>query len=210
MESVSIYGLDFNFSNNLLLQPKSSNTIADEALLSEIFQPILDELNILMDYYKLGEFDILKKLLTVEKRDTISLEFAKKRNIAKNFLIHDNILNYLNVTLNNFYLSLYYRETYLETERKCKIFQEKANILDDMNKLKKYIKSLNKNEGVLFKAPTITAKLAVLKPQYDIYIKRFGLPRYGVFDSMALGDILLELEEEKRLKEKNKSHCLKT
>lgn len=210
MESVSIYGLDFNFSNNLLLQPKSVNTIADEALLSEIFQPILDELNILMDYYKLGEFDTLKKLLTVERRDTISLEFAKKRNIAKNFLIHDNILNYLNVTLNNFYLSLYYHESYLETERKCKTFQEKANILDDMNKLKKYIQSLNKNEGVLFKAPTITAKLAVLKPQYDIYIKRFGLPRYGVFDSMALGDILLELEEEKRLNEKNESHCLKT
>lgn len=201
MESVSIYGLDFKFSNNLLLQPKSSNTIADEELLSEIFQPIIDELNILMNYYNLGAFDILKKILTVERRDKISLEFAKKKNIAKNFLIHDNILNYLNLTLNNFYLSLHYQEIYLATEKNNKNLKKKADILDDLNKLNKYIKDLNKMNDCVFKAPTITAKLAVLKPQYEIYIKRYGLPRYGIFDSLALGDILLELEE-KKLKEK--------
>lgn len=209
MESVSIYGLDFNFSNNLLLQPKSSNTIGDEKSLSELFQPILDELNILMNYYNLGAFDTLKKILTVERRDKISLEFAKKKNIAKNFLIHDNILNYLNLTLNNFYLSLYYQETYLEAEKKIKTMKKKVDILDNVDKLNKYIKELNKETDVLFKAPTITAKFAILKPQYQIYIDRYGLPRYGIFDSIALGDIILELEE-KKLKEKKESQCHKT
>ena len=75
---------------------------------------------------------------------------------------------------------------------------EKVDTLQDINKLQAYITNLNLNLSStisIFPNQTATIEKATMKPQYQIYIQRYGLPVNLLWDPILLGDILEELEE---------------
>jgi hypothetical protein len=61
----------------------------------------------------------------------------------------------------------------------------RASILDNMSELKKYIESLVGSIS-LFPDVAITSIAATLKPEIAIYIKLYGFPDGGIFDTDKL------------------------
>jgi len=68
---------------------------------------------------------------------------------------------------------------------------DRVSILDDREKLQKYIDDLNnKTHLSLFPDINIQAPMLTIKKEYDIYINLYGFPPGGVFNADLLGEIM--------------------
>jgi hypothetical protein len=68
---------------------------------------------------------------------------------------------------------------------------DRVIILDDRVKLQKYIDELNNKANFsILPEINIEAPLFILKKEYEIYIKLYGFPSGGVFNSELLGEII--------------------
>ena len=70
---------------------------------------------------------------------------------------------------------------------------DKLKILQNINELKEYINALLRQQHDLIPSISITAPLYNIKPEYIIYINKYGYPTGNVFDSDKLAQILEEL-----------------
>jgi len=67
---------------------------------------------------------------------------------------------------------------------------EKASILDSIESILEYLKLVNASP---FPDATITVIAAQIRPEYALYIKRYGKPVNGLFDAVLLSNIIAEL-----------------
>ena len=67
---------------------------------------------------------------------------------------------------------------------------EKASILDSIESILDYLKMVNASP---FPDATITVIAAQIRPEYALYIKRYGRPVNGLFDADLLSNIMAEL-----------------
>tara|TARA_B110000285_G_scaffold23819_1_gene22976 strand:- start:620 stop:1267 length:648 start_codon:yes stop_codon:yes gene_type:complete len=67
-------------------------------------------------------------------------------------------------------------------------FTELQSILNDRTKLIDYLYQQNKRY-TLFPSLEISSSAALLKPEYEIYIAKYGYPETGVFETQRLSDI---------------------
>lgn len=70
-------------------------------------------------------------------------------------------------------------------ESQLQIALEKANILDDVNKLKEYISKLKTSFNII-PDQTINVPIALIKEPYNTYIKLFGFPDNMIWDPEKL------------------------
>lgn len=73
--------------------------------------------------------------------------------------------------------------------------QEKADILDDMAKLRAYLEE-KQNQMFFCDVSTQLNEMAVLKPQYQRYIDLYGLPDGLIFESSKMAEIIQDLIAE--------------
>lgn len=77
-------------------------------------------------------------------------------------------------------------------------FNETLNNFNDLEKLKEHVTRLTELKSTTFSAlnceTTVDVKIN-LKPQYQIYIDRYGFPKNGLFDSEKMHTILNELKK---------------
>ena len=59
--------------------------------------------------------------------------------------------------------------------------------------LKKYIETLTKKTFTIFPEQNITTSKIKLRPEYDLYIERYGFPKNGAFNAEQLAEIIAEL-----------------
>lgn len=76
-------------------------------------------------------------------------------------------------------------------ETSAEKWKQDSIILNDRNKLEEYLRALNNNFALL--SMTITSEKAMLKPQYMLYHKRFGVPPHLEYDPKKMKRILIEL-----------------
>jgi len=67
--------------------------------------------------------------------------------------------------------------------------QARADILDDMDKLKEFINNLGGAVSI-FNDVTVTSVAAQLKPEIAIYLKLYGYPEGGVFEMERLANAI--------------------
>jgi len=191
----SIYGSEDLVSNARMLLPASKQLITQDTF-NNLFSSILNELSDIMIYHKNAEYEKIKTELTTEKIEKISREISKKRKIIASD-IENILLDYINNSFISIQQNLFLHNEYISALTKIESMKEKVDTLQDINKLKEYINNLNFSSTIdIFPNQSATITLATIKPQYEIYIQRYGVPTNLLWDPILLGDILEELEEE--------------
>uniref|UniRef100_A0A6C0JDF9 Uncharacterized protein n=1 Tax=viral metagenome TaxID=1070528 RepID=A0A6C0JDF9_9ZZZZ len=137
-----------------------------------------------------GEFDEFAQELNVDVFNRISL---KLYNFQRNaiYIDYEIIRDYIITSFESLYQSTLQLYECNVLEEKYIIAQGKADILDDLTKLNEYLEELKNKSNVSFIPDVaVSTPLMTLRPEYDIYIRTYGYPEGGVFDSDLLGEIL--------------------
>jgi arsenate reductase-like glutaredoxin family protein len=158
--------------------------------LNDLYDKVGVYLEELMVKHIEGNLDDLVKILTKDKVDDIkyriynSLEtVGNKTSIETLIKTYQNILNVLEDSTEQY-------KTYQITLEQLETAQEKASILEDPEKLQEYINTfINSQNSYLMELPDITTTSATVKPEYQEYIKLYGVPDNLEFDEDKLYQI---------------------
>jgi len=164
-------------------QGTNSNAVLDSDL-RLIYLQIID----LSKLYSEGNFIELKTELTNEKYASLSISLGRLRSANAEYeMIRASTLSFLTgIKRANI------QNTQLEDcINSYMIVKDRADILDDMDRLKQFISDLNtKANPNVFGDHSVTASVsALISPEYLLYIEEFGFPQDGVFDSEKLANI---------------------
>ena len=144
-----------------------------------------------MQNYALGNLMEVSKELTVERYNNLSVVF--RNNSRPDNLYYEIIRLLFSKTLDGLMRSISQYIELLNTISKLEECNKYRNILDDPVKLKEYIESLAQ-QRYLFDVEPITMVKATVKQEYVEYIKLYGFPEGGIFNSNKIGDIIYKLE----------------
>ena len=164
-------------------QGTNSNAVLDSDL-RLIYLQIID----LSKLYSEGNFIELKTELTNEKYASLSISLGRLRSANAEYeMIRASTLSFLKgIKRANI------QNTQLEDcINSYMIVKDRADILDDMDRLRQFISDLNtKANSNVFGDHSVTASVsALISPEYLLYIEEFGFPQDGVFDSEKLANI---------------------
>jgi len=168
----------------------SNNCLGQEDLLKTLYSTVGFTLNTLLQNYSVGNILAVKNELTFDRYNQLSVIF--RTNSKPDFLYYEIVRLLFNKVLDGLMRSIRQYQDLLDTVSKLEKCNEFKAILDDPVKLNEYIESLKKRV-YLFEAEPITMVKGMLKPQYTAYIKLYGFPEGGIFDSNKLGEILYKL-----------------
>lgn len=135
--------------------------------------------------YSLGNMAYVTANLTKTKYWNLSVDLTKLKQDASIFPEFENIRLSVARALEGLYKSVLQYQTCSDTKIQLEIMTEKESILHDMDKLKKYIEQLSGSMS-LFPDIEISSIAATLKPEIAEYIRLFGLPEAGVFETEKL------------------------
>jgi len=186
-----IFGKSNDSSIHGKIELKQTNLTSSEDLLKILYNNIGSSLNNLLHNYSLGNLMEVSKELTIEHYNSLSLKF--RINSRPNDLYYEIIRILFNKTLDGLMRSIHQYVDLVNTLSKLEECNKYKNILDDPIKLKEYIEQLNQ-QRYLFDVEPITMIKATVKQEYVEYIKLYGLPANGIFDSNKLGDVIYKLE----------------
>jgi hypothetical protein len=152
------------------------------------FKDLLVELMEILAIYAVGDFALIKTVLTADKFITLSRSLGRIVIIDPTYkLLQTSALSSLQGLQR-----AYVQNTQLtEVTDKLAIAENRAAILDNMDLLREYINDLNtQTHTSVFGDYTISAAVPALIPEaYLIYIQRHGFPSDGVFDVEKLAKI---------------------
>jgi hypothetical protein len=154
----------------------------------------INRINELLNYLKDDDFEnAFDNLGTSETQTILYGLYALKNEVGAFF--HSLIDLYEKTFLSIKYFYLMYAEI-KNSEDQCNKYKEDSIILNDMNKLKKYIEDAQKNIMTLTSISITGIKLNI-KPEYQRYIELYGIPYKAVFDKVLLQDIIDEMYGKK-------------
>lgn len=119
-----------------------------------------------------------------------SLSILIKKQRSNNELIN-KLLLFLQklITVFRYGYDLYTENIYLkERLEECR---ERASILDDYEKLKKYVSEFNNRLYIIENQNVNMTKSPVIKKEYLGYINKYGVPENGVFDYSKLQEFFI-------------------
>ena len=170
---------------------QESKCTNSEDLLKILYTNIGTSLNGLLQNFSAGKFLEVKNDLTIDKYNQLSIVI--NNNTRPNFLYYEIIRLLFSKTLDGLMQSVNQYIQLLDTASKLEKCTEYSSILDDPEKLKDYINQLN-NQRYLFDVEPITMVETVIKQEYLEYIKLYGFPEGGIFESNKLGDIIFKIQ----------------
>jgi hypothetical protein len=141
--------------------------------------------------FSLGNFQYVTSILTRKYYQYLSIKLTQI--MYNDYPIYEQLRVTIKYALQGLYKAIQQYQILLETNIKLASVSERASILDDMKKLKEFVKTL-KGGGNIFPDLIITAPMAKIKPEYLEYIQLYGYPSNGVFDMDKLGAILISME----------------
>ena len=148
---------------------------------------IVNTLNDLLTNYSVGDIEYVIKNFNKTTFYNLTMKLAKIKQNPSIYPEFENIRTFVEKTLQGLYKSIYVYLDLESTQRQLVASKEKESILYDVNKLKEYIASLSGSIS-LFPDIEVTSIGATLKPEVAEYIKLFGVPQNGIFetDKMAI------------------------
>jgi hypothetical protein len=151
------------------------------------------ELNEFMNQLGIGDFNHLIENFDLESFNRLAVKlYALKTNTHP---LYVRLLNYLNFCLTTLLVVEVNVGKELGVLRQ-EIVKLKAenSILHNVTLLKEYLETLTKKTFTIFKEQRVTTTKIKLRPEFDLYIQRYGFPKNGAFDAQLLAEIINELK----------------
>lgn len=152
-------------------------------------------INEILNIASRGDFSEISDKYNEEDFFDIFDDIDKKKKYEDSYEHYEKIRNMSKRIIQSVWKSIYqYRE--LKTALgEIDSLNEKAEILDDPDKLKQYIEDLTKKIQPVIPDQTITLPVARIKEPYYTYIQVFGLPDKAQFDIVLLKYLDVVLKE---------------
>ena len=176
--------------NNIITTTKPQIKVENEDIYKVLSDYSIIIQNLLYQF-SLGKFKEVSKILNRKYYQYLSVKLSKITYI--DYPIYEQLRRSIRYSLEGLYKSIDQYNKLTSTETILKTTKEKADILDDMAKLKQYITGLKKQVSV-FPDMNITIIRAEIKQEYAEYIRLYGYPQGGIFDMDKLGEILITMD----------------
>jgi hypothetical protein len=154
----------------------------------------IKQINAFLDFLKDDKYDeVLTQLSTDETQKILYGLHVLKTTTSECFT---NIITiYENIFLTIKYFYFLYGEL-LNNQKQFDKYKADSEILNDITKLKEYINKMQLNLNSVTVVAIESAKLNI-KPEYLVYIQRYGVPYKTIFDKVLLQEIIDEMKNEK-------------
>lgn len=193
----TVFARNTNYTNtNGISRERISNNNNIELSYFSLLQNFTKLLKELFEYYRLGDFESVNKILTPTKYTQLVNQLgALKRNVAQ-FPRYEQIRDTIEKSLIGLMKAMDQYHSINDLKIKLAAAKDRAGILDDMTRLREFLEGLKK-AVTIFPDSHVKVIKAELKPQYAEYIKLYGYPQGGMFDPTKLADIINSLSKKK-------------
>lgn len=150
------------------------------------------ELNEFMSQLGIGDF---KHLIDNFDLDTFNRLAVKLYALRTNsHPLYVRLLNYLNFSLTTLLVVEVNvgKELGVLRQEITKLRAENS-ILHNVTLLREYLETLTRRTFTIFNEQRVTTAKIKLRPEYEVYIQRYGFPQNGAFDPKLLAEIINEL-----------------
>jgi len=151
------------------------------------------ELNEFMTKLGLGDFQNLIDNFNLETFNALATKlYALKTNTHP---LYVRLLNYLNYCLTTLLIvEVNVGKELVILRREITKLKAENSILHNVTLLKEYLETLTKRTFTIFNEQKVTTSKIKLRPEYEIYIQRYGFPKNGAFNAEQLAEIINELK----------------
>ena len=181
-------GIYTNANNFPLLIYNSGSSCSLDALFNDYS---ISRINYFLQFLKNDQYDEVFSELTTDETQKILYGLYKLKTSVSDYF--GTIIDlYESIFMSVKYFYFLYGEL-KNNESQCLKYKEDSEILNDIEKLKEYIKQqqLNMNAITSF---TIKAQKLNIKPEYAKYIELYGLPYKMIFDPVLLQEIIDDMK----------------
>ena len=151
------------------------------------------ELNDFMNQLGLGDFQNLIDKFDLDTFNALAVKlYALKTNTHP---LYVRLLNYLNYCLTTLLVvEVNVGKELVVLRREIAKLKAENSILHNVELLKEYLEKLTRKTFTIFNDQKVTTSRIKLRPEYDVYIKRYGFPKNGAFNAEQLAEIINELK----------------
>lgn len=173
------------FASNVTSSFNTASAVFDSGLL-DIYTEVVE----LSKLYAEGSFTTIKEQLTNDKYMSLSLSLGRLRGANDNPEF-EMVRSFTLTTLTGLHRAHLQNLECENMTANYLILKDRANILDDMDRLKIFIANLNSSASTsVFGDYSVTASVsAVISRDYLLYIEAYGFPQDAVFDADKLASI---------------------
>jgi len=172
----------------LLIMNSGSGSCGLNVLLNDYS---ISRINYFLQFLKNDQYDeVFSELTTDETQKILYGLYKLKTSVSESFGPLIDLYESIFMSIKYFYFL--YGEL-KNNESQCLKYKDDSEILNDIEKLKEYIKQqqLNMNAATSF---TISVQKLNIKPEYVKYIELYGLPYKMIFDPVLLQEIIDEMK----------------
>ena len=173
-----------NNNNNNNSNNNNSNTVGNELLstvLNDLYQDVGQDITNLMDAFSQGDNEQLANDLTFDMYQQLSVDLLQ--NSYPDSLSYTNFLSIIGSSLEGLY--------------KANIQQQNnALTIQNLNNTIKNLLLKNKNNLSAMEQESEMQVSASIRPEIIIYIKKYGMPKGGVFETEKLAEIVNNMKNE--------------
>lgn len=170
--------------------------LEDDTLLKELYTRIGSKLNQLLYNFAIGDIPAVKSELDT---NYTALSVTIRTNSRPDMLYYEITRLLYGKVLDGLKQSIRQYLEYTDVITKLQNCINYKSILDDPVRLTEYLNQLNQQK-YLFEVEPITVMKTMLKPEYAEYIRLYGFPQGGTFNSDLLGDIIYKLNNNIKIK----------
>jgi hypothetical protein len=150
---------------------------------------ILDTLIKLFYNFSIGNYEYVDTHLTDTLYYNLSIKLLSLQQDGYVFPDYENFRITITRGLEGIKKAMNLYKTLEGTKITLEMVQARADILDNMDKLKEFINNLGGAVSI-FNDVTVTSVAAQLKPEIAIYLKLYGYPEGGVFEMEKLANAI--------------------
>jgi hypothetical protein len=193
----------FNTNTNISIFGNSNNTYngyginkldnLDHCNYQIVFDKLINNLTIYLKSFSSGDFKTLLETLTRTQVRILGrkiYEIQKQIAFSSESKFQNKLRLFLKEVLEGLQMSIITYNNYEVLKLESAEAFKKAEILDDQDKLIKYITEKNKNKYSFIDDITITTTKLNIKVEYQLYIDLYGFPTNGIFDQDLLNEII--------------------
>jgi hypothetical protein len=145
-----------------------------------------------MQEYRDGHLFEVTNLLTSDVYAQWSLELNALALDPCTYPDYEQLRTHLLQTVTGLYKSILEHDALVSLEAQLSTCREKVAMFSDPVAFAAYLARLRQVHPI-FPDTQVTTIAARIKPQYSVYISRYGFPANGIFDPVLLGSIMDEL-----------------
>ena len=149
------------------------------------------ELDNFMAQLSMGDFQHLIDNFDLESFNKLAVQMNTLKTSMNPMYVR--LLNYMNACLTTLLIVEGSNKEQAVIKNEIVKLRADNEVLYNVELLKKYLETLTKKTFTIFPDQKVATSRIKLRPEYDVYIDRYGFPNKGAFNPALLADIIVEL-----------------